>query len=650
MKKVVSSGIPTEVLHAVRSGLKTALPLRLGGVHLLFVGLQVVYFVRFALKPGLDAPAADGAGLVEAAFSLFTLLVWLQCVNIALSASRRARAVVFPGLFFLYLLLLSNHYMTQNPFDYSIVAANWAEAFEIGSLEVIARNIGTREFVVALFLTALVVVLEYKTGAVSRCAQRGPLAPKLTLSLGLYTALIISPAVSYDEMTYFLKSARDYYSPDSPFAVALAAGDYPFVRRTRQPPDAPPAATSPRPDVFLVLLESVNARFVEASTESGREITPFINTLIKRSLYVEKFYANCIQTTRSHFSIFTSILPSLNRKEYASYPHVSFQTLPALLKNNGYETVFFQAQESLDYDHTRDFLQANGFDQVRSVAEYLQDGEKALQRGWGVPDEVFYRGVARFLDQRGKKRDPAPPLFMVLAPIANHEDWSHVAPEQQELYRPPRNLRQSYANSLHLSDRALALFFDLLDTRGYLKASLFVITGDHSYPMDEHGIHYNQCGFYDESFRTPLLLLRDGVIVPERIRDPAYSQLDIAPTIAAAVGIADYTSHFQGVSLIDTPRTARPILMLQPYSGRYLAIYDEPFKYIHHLRSGREFLFNLRDDPDERHDLAADSRFQGALSRLRQGQRQFYLTQRLLDTDHVWPRRAVPATPDSGTQ
>lgn len=626
-------------MRVARRVLAAAIPLRLGGVHLVFVALQILYFVRFALKPGLDAPAVDATGLAQAAFSVVTLLVWLQCVNVALSVSQRARAVVFPSLFFLYLMLLSNHYMTRNPFNFSVAASNLAEAFELGSLEVIAMNIGAQEFVIAVALTVLAVVLERRRGTLSRCAQHPPLAPKLAVSLVCYAALIATPAISYDEVTFFLKSARDYYSPSSPFAVPVAAGAYPLVHRAHHAPESAGGGTaSPRPDVFLVLLESVNARFVEARTERGREFTPVLNELIGRGLYIERFYANSIQTTRSQFAIFTSVLPSLNRKEYASYPDVSFQSLPALLKKNGYETVFFQAQKNLDYDNTRDFLQANGFDRVLNVDPYLREQDKGLRFGWGVPDDVFYRGFASFLDDYDAPRDRTKPLFVVIAPIANHTDWSHVPAEQQELYRPPRDQRQRYANSLHLSDRALALLLDLLERRGYLRNGLLVITGDHSFPMGEHGILYNQCGFYDESFRTPLLLLREGVIAPGRVAAPAYSQLDIAPTIADAVGLTDYQSHFQGISVFDTPRVSRPILMMQPYSGLYLAVYDQPYKYINHVRSGREYLFDLAADPEERRDLAADPGVAGVLQRLRLEQQPFYLTQKLLDADRVWPR------------
>jgi len=611
-------------------------PARLCGAHGVLLLIQAGWFARFILYPGVDAPRLDGRGVAEIAFSFATLLAWFQVLHAALSGSRALRAAVLPAVFFAYQVLLGLHFRTYSPLDYAVTAVNWREALHPEALGVVVANLGGGMIAFAAGVTALIVLIDARTGAVSRCAQRRPLLPKTAVALGLYGALLAVPLTSWDELTHFLRTVREYYQPGSAYNVALGPKEFPLLA-TAPPTTSPLPPGARRPDVYLLMLESVNAGFVGTRTADGREYTPVLNALLGRGLSVERFYGNSIQTCKGQFATLLSLVPSTAGKEYYRFLDTRFHSLPALLAEHGYDTVYFQAHRDLAYDGTGPFLGRNGFAELHSVVEYLDPREREAHAGWGVPDELFYRGFFTFLDDHRRRSDAGRPLFVTLAPVFNHEDWSHLAPEEQELYRPARTWRERYANSLHLSDRALGGFVAGLERRGLLRDAVLVIVGDHGYPMNEHGIQYNQSGFYEESFRTPFLLIHDGAVAPERVRGVAASQLDIAPTIADAVGIGGYRSHFQGVSLLARPRPHRPIPMVQPYSGRYLEIYERPWKFIRHLRDGREYLFDLEADPGERRNLAGDPARAGDLDRLRGRLGVFFLTERACEENRVWP-------------
>ena len=53
-----------------------------------------------------------------------------------------------------------------------------------------------------------------------------------------------------------------------------------------------------------------------------------------------------------------------------------------------------------------------------------------------------------------------------------------------------------------------------------------------------------------------------------------------------------------GQSIFAT-RLPRPVRLIQPYNGTYLMSVRYPWKYRKHVRSDKEYLYNLAEDPHE---------------------------------------------------
>jgi arylsulfatase A-like enzyme len=198
--------------------------------------------------------------------------------------------------------------------------------------------------------------------------------------------------------------------------------------------------------------------------------------------------------------------------------------------------------------------------------------------------------------------------------------------------RKPDNIRERYINALHLSDSQLRIFFRELDKRKYLSNSIVIITADHSFPMKEHGIYNNEICRYEESFRIPFLVLWKGKITPERVRERPYSQLDIGPTICDIIGIKDELNTMRGISVYDRT-TPHPIELVQPYNGLFLEAVAWPYKYVKHLSTHDEFLYNLESDPAEAVNLAEKD--QNRVMRMRPLLDSVFITQKVIEENRV---------------
>jgi len=339
-------------------------------------------------------------------------------------------------------------------------------------------------------------------------------------------------------------------------------------------------------------------------------------------------------TVKGQFATLFSTLPSMKGNIYKGFRNLSLQSLPEILRQNGYRTLFFQAHDNPDFDSIGTMMSQNGYDAFVTADHYATPEENATRWGWGLEDGIIYRSLFRYLKTIPTDNKP---LFVTVSTICNHL-YFDVPPERRKLYPEPKSFGEKYANSLYLSDEQLPIFFEELAKHPEFKDSLIVIVGDHSFPTGDHGIHNNEVGFYEESFKTPLLLIWPNHLKPERIRGP-YSQLDIAPTIVDLLHIPAGKNHFNGESIFLTKK-GHSVPLIQPFSGTYIGGIQYPFHYMKHLKTGEEFLFNLETDPGELKNLAAEYEKSGKIQSFRALMELPKRTQFLLENDRIWPKEA----------
>jgi arylsulfatase A-like enzyme len=151
--------------------------------------------------------------------------------------------------------------------------------------------------------------------------------------------------------------------------------------------------------------------------------------------------------------------------------------------------------------------------------------------------------------------------------------------------------------------------------------------------MKEHGVYNNEVCFYDETFRIPFLIIWDGVIKPKRVGGTVFSQIDIGPTITDMLGISNANHNMIGTSIFDMS-LKRKVFLIQPYNGIFLQVVDYPLKYILHIRTGKEYIFDLEKDPAEKINLISESSNE-TVNGLRASLELIYLNQRLIDDNKI---------------
>lgn len=169
-------------------------------------------------------------------------------------------------------------------------------------------------------------------------------------------------------------------------------------------------------------------------------------------------------------------------------------------------------------------------------------------------------------------------------------------------------------------DSALAHVFHRLDELGLSEQTLVILTADHGECLDDHECWFDHHGLYEENVRIPLLMRLPGRI-PAGRRIPGFARLtDVAPTILEAIGHGDAAAAegMEGQSLwprISGSRAGRirrdELYLTECTWMRKRAWRRGDWKLIQALEPDFHGfppleLYDLANDPGERHNLAGD--------------------------------------------
>ena len=579
--------------------------------------------------------------LGEVAGSFVALFVYGWLVALIVPRNRVLATAISAAVVALYSLMLLYRWHTRGQFDWGVLWRFRREMLELEVRRTIGSFMGWRSYLFPVCAVGAVVLLEAAGRLFSRPhrpRRRGLAAAACAI---VAAGIVFGPMPTTDELTGSLRATEGRWRLARMMPSLSGTDRYPFARESLVS-GVGPAPTKPV-HVFVVVIESFNANFVEAKTGDGREYTPFFNSLIPHGLYVERFYGNSMESPRGQLAMLCSLLPAMRGALFEYYDDIRMRCLPEILSEHGYRTVFDQAARYLRFENTGPFMEEIGFQVRRAAFEPEREHPPGTVWGWGLQDDVFFREFFQFLDADRKEAGGFPPgrsLFAFLCTISSHFPDNEIPLEQQLLFKGAQGGKVGYGNSIYLADLYLRTFFDELGKRPDLADSLVVIVGDHSFPAGEHGFATSVFGAWEEVFRTPLLILWPGHIEPRRIRPPErWSQLDLAPTLLDLLGI-DTPNHFLGRSILRgwDPKRDR-VHLLQPNDGIYLAAIAGDLKYTLNIASGREAIYDLSRDPHE--DVNVIERYRGTPQHedLRREVGKMLLTEKIVGENRVWPEK-----------
>jgi arylsulfatase A-like enzyme len=291
-------------------------------------------------------------------------------------------------------------------------------------------------------------------------------------------------------------------------------------------------------------------------------------------------------------SLLTSLYPGAHglRKAGARLPTAA-NTLPEILKENGYETALFSSHPLVGRLSGFD----QGFDRVEEIPGPFYP--RAVQG----PAETSATLNAKVLEWLGGRTSHAPFFVLVLSedllePFGVPEpQGSHfLNPQELEWYRgirrrlltlrpgglgarTPEDLKQLgadpkrfaraardiYDGAIYYVDWQVRLLREGLQAKGLTEKTLFVLTSTHGEEFGERGVYGHGASLYDTAVRIPVFMEHPGIWNATQLLRDFTDQVDLLPTLLALLGIPIPLSA-QGSERSVEPEPGSRIFMNRP--------------------------------------------------------------------------------------
>jgi choline-sulfatase len=195
-------------------------------------------------------------------------------------------------------------------------------------------------------------------------------------------------------------------------------------------------------------------------------------------------------------------------------------------------------------------------------------------------------------------------------------------------YKYQINMR-AYLRMVSGIDREIGRFLKALEEAGLAENTIIVYSADNGFHMGNRGFA-GKWSHYEESLRVPLIVMDPRVPASQqgRVSDALALNLDLPATFLDWAGVA-VPERYQGRSLVQIIAKGKPADWRTETFHEHFAVRNripafeglrnERFKYVRYFDHGNhEFLHDLKNDPDERVNLAGDPKHTEVLKQMRE--------------------------------
>ena len=283
-------------------------------------------------------------------------------------------------------------------------------------------------------------------------------------------------------------------------------------------------------NVVLFIMESFSAEhsallrpdLYEDSEQKG--YTPFFDSLMRQSYTFYNMYANGKRSIQALPAVWSSI-PSF-KSPFVLMPQALAETrsLPAILKDKGYETMFFCGSDHGSMGFGAYARQA-GIDKLYSRQDYEKvHGSGDFDGYWGIWDEKFLNYMGEVLSEQKE------PFFSTMFTLTSHHPF--VIPEEYEGVYPkghtPNHQCVGYV------DDAFRKFFAKHENDEWFRNTVFVFVADHVSSEKMTEVFRRSPGDYHI---FGFMYAPDSALFGEHRQ--VVSQIDIMPTLLGLMGNAE---------------------------------------------------------------------------------------------------------------
>ena len=355
---------------------------------------------------------------------------------------------------------------------------------------------------------------------------------------------------------------------------------------------------SPRPNVLLLVLESVGSLQLFPNGRISAERTPVLAEQLEQGIAFTSVYATFPGTVRSLVSLQTGGPTITWGSVYDELDYVyTGPTLVRSLSQLGYSTALFSAGD-MNFENLDGFMASLGFDRIVDAGRKPKSWRAAHRtHSWGVSEDALRADAVHWMSD---VQAAGQPFFAQYITVSTHHPYA--LPSRKDASAEPRT---RYLQSLHHIDAFLGRLFADMKRDGLLENTLILVTGDHGEAFGERhpGNRIHKSYVYEENVRSFLILLAPGVFREPIVSQRTASMGDVLPTLLRALG-RDFT-HASGQSLWPVDYTPRPVFFHKNTHPELWGLRDGQWKVVSQRGGGNHFeLYDLEHDPKEQQNRA----------------------------------------------
>ena len=388
------------------------------------------------------------------------------------------------------------------------------------------------------------------------------------------------------------------------------------------------------------MVDTLRADYLGAYGFEG-EVSPHVDALARESVLFRNAFAQSPWTKPSVASLFTSLYPEVHgltnhegkywgQDTEAGQSGVlaeEAETLAERLRDAGYRTAAFitnpwimaryglaQGFEVYDETHTKLKTHASRlFEDARAWLETQVEGTPFFLYLHFMDVHAPYAGSAEDFGalrpspsvaaDHTLTRDELPDTHW--SNLEWRPEWATDAMRHKVAY-----WRTRYASGVRGFDRRLGDLLAYLRERGLLERSVLVLVSDHGEELFEHRDWSHGQNLYDHQLHIPLLIREPHGAAGGRVVDDFVELVDVMPTLLDCVGVPpaprmqgrDLTALLRGESLPD-----KKDVVFATATQRTPALHaarTEYYKILYNTKNRGYWLFDLRRDPGEQHNVA----------------------------------------------
>jgi len=200
--------------------------------------------------------------------------------------------------------------------------------------------------------------------------------------------------------------------------------------------------------------------------------------------------------------------------------------------------------------------------------------------------------------------------YTVHTPISAPKDRTALMKEKLGIKK-----NAAYAAMIYSLDFMIGRIADHLEKTGLTESTLLIFTSDNGGLFGNKPLKDNKGTLYEGGIRVPYIVRWPGVVKPGSVSDEPIISYDLLPTLLAAAGCLDQTPDgVEGQDLTSIFKGQGGFKRIAPLVWHYphyhhggldmgTAIRHGDWKYIYSFKTGKSYMFNLREDQSEKKNL-----------------------------------------------